>query len=423
MRLRIDVTGKGMTPGLGADFGRLWTANAISNLGDGVTGVAAPLLVASLTDSPTLVAGAVFAQQLPWLLLSLPSGAYVDRLDRRRLLVGVNLARGALLAGLAAAVWGGVATIPVLYVAFFLVGVGETVADSTSVALLPGIVPADRLADANARLVGTYLVGGQLAAPPFGAWLFVAAAALPFAFDAASFLTAALLVAPLLRRHGPAPRTPDRPARTLRGEIAEGLRWLWRHRTLRLLAVCVAVMNLAGAGTFAIWVLWARQRLGLQGVGFGALVTAYAVGGLLGTLLASRLETALGPATLLRAGLLIEAGSQLSLALTRSPWIAGATLVLFGTHATVWGVVTVSLRQRLVPDRLRGRVGSVYFLFDLGGASLGTLLGGGLASVLGITAPFWLGSGAVALLAVGAWRRLAPTALASSPPVGLDGAA
>jgi predicted MFS family arabinose efflux permease len=165
----------------------------------------------------------------------------------------------------------------------------------------------------------------------------------------------------------------------------------------------------------------ARQRLGLQGVGFGALVTAYAVGGLLGTLLASRLETALGPATLLRAGLVIEAGSQLSLALTRSPGVAGATLVLFGAHAIVWGVVTVSLRQRLVPDQLRGRVGGVYFLFDLGGASLGTLLGGGLASVLGITAPFWLGSGAVALLAVGAWRRLAPAALASFPPVGLDG--
>jgi Transmembrane secretion effector len=114
-------------------------------------------------------------------------------------------------------------------------------------------------------------------------------------------------------------------------------------------------MNLAGAGTFAIWVLWARQRLGLQGVGFGALVTAYAVGGLLGTLLASRLETALGPATLLRAGLVVEAGSQLSLALTRSPWVAGATLILFGVHAIVWGVVTVSVRQRLVPDRLRGR--------------------------------------------------------------------
>jgi predicted MFS family arabinose efflux permease len=319
-----------------------------------------------------------------------------------------------VLAGLAVALWADLASIPVLYAAFFLFGTGETLADSASVALLPGIVPAERLASAYARLLGTYLVGNQLLAPPFGAWLFVVAAALPFALDAASFLAAALLVAPLGRRHGPAPRPPRRP-RPLRAEIAEGLGWLWRRRTLRLLAVCLAVMNLAGAGTFAIWVLWARQRLGLGGVGFGTLVAAYAAGGLLGTLLASRLEAALGPATLLRAGLCVEAGGQLVLALTRSPWIAGATLVLFGAHAMVWGVVTVSLRQRLVPERLRGRVNSVYFLFDLGGASLGTLLGGGLAAAVGITAPFWLASGAVALLAVAAWRQLGPDGLGSSP--------
>jgi MFS family permease len=350
------VTGKNLRPRLGADFARLWTANAISNLGDGAAGVAAPLLVASLTDSPALVAGAVFVQQLPWLLFSLPAGAYVDRLERRRLLVGVNLARGALLAGLAVMVWGGVATIPVLYLAFLLFGTAETIADSTSVALLPSIVPPDGLARANARLLGTYLVGNQLIAPPFGAWLFVVAPALPFALDAASFLAAALLVAPLLWRHPPAPQAVRR--RTLRAEIGEGLRWLWHHRTLRLLAVCVGVMNLAGAGSFAIWVLWARERVGLDGVGF-------------------------------------------------------ATLVLFGAHATIWGVVSVSLRQRIVPDQLRGRVNSVYFLFDLGGAALGTLLGGGLAAILGITAPFLLGSGAVALLTLAAWPRLTPDVLAS----------
>jgi MFS family permease len=413
------VTGKNLRPRLGADFARLWAANAISNLGDGAAGVAAPLLVASLTESPALVAGAIFVQQLPWLLFSLPAGAYVDRLERRRLLVGVNLARGALLAGLALMVWGDAATIPLLYLAFLLFGTAETIADSTSVALLPSIVPSEGLARANARLLGTYLVGNQLIAPPFGAWLFVLAPALPFAVDAASFLAAALLVAPLLWRHPPAPPGAQRPPRPLRAEIGEGLGWLWHHPTLRLLAVCVGVMNLAGAGSFAIWVLWARERLGLHAVGFGALVTAYTLGGLLGTLLASRLETRFGPATLLRAGLCIEAASQLSLALTRTPWIAGATLVVFGAHATIWGVVSVSLRQRIVPDQLRGRVNSVYFLFDLGGAALGTLLGGGLAAVFGITAPFLLGSGAVALLTLAAWPRFTPDALAS-PTTDLD---
>jgi MFS family permease len=403
--------GPGRAAGLGGDFAKLWTANAVSNLGDGVTRVAAPLLMASLTGDPALVAGAVLAQQLPWLLLSLPSGAYVDRLDRRRLLVAVNLLRGAAMAGLAVTVWGGAVSVPVVYTALFLLGVGGTLADNASFALLPAIVPADRLARANARLMAGYLVANQLLGGPLGAWLFVVAAALPFGFDAASFVVGAGLIAGLRPRPA-AVAAPPRP-RPLRVDIAEGVRWLWRQRTLRLLAVCLGLMNLTGAGTFAIWVLWARERLGVRGVGFGVLVTAYAAGGLLGTMLAGRLEARLGAAVLLRAGLVVEALCQLSLALTRRPLVAGVTLVLFGAHAMVWGVVTVSLRQRVVPDRLRGRVNSVYFLFDLGGAALGTLAGGLLARALGITAPFWLAFAAMALLAAAAWRRLTPAALAA----------
>jgi hypothetical protein len=151
--------------------------------------------------------------------------------------VAVNLLRGAALAGLAVAVWGGAVSVPVVYAALFLLGVGGTLADNASFALLPAIVPADRLARANARLMAGYLVANQLAGGPLGAWLFVVAAALPFGFDAASFVVGA-------------------------GLIAEGVRWLWRQRTLRLLAVCLGLMNLTGAGTFAIWVLWARERLG-----------------------------------------------------------------------------------------------------------------------------------------------------------------
>jgi MFS family permease len=405
--------GPGRAAGLGADFAKLWTANTVSNLGDGVTGVAGPLLMASLTGDPALVAGAALARQLPWLLLSLPSGAYVDRLDRRRLLVAVNLLRGAVLAGLAVTVWSGAVTVLLVYAAFFLLGTGETLADNASFALLPGIVPADRLARANARLMAGYLVGNQLAAGPFGAWLFVVAAALPFGFDAASFVVAAALVATLRHRREPAEAAPQGRPRRLRADIAEGVRWLWRQPTLRLLAVCLGLMNLTGAGTFAIWVLWARERLGAEGLGFGVLVTAYAVGGLLGTMLASRLEGVLGAAVVLRGGLVVEAVSQLSLALTRTAWVAGATLVLFGAHAMVWGVVTVALRQRLVPGRLLGRVNSVYFLFDLGGAALGTLLGGLLARALGITAPFWVAFAAMTVVAAAAWRRLTPAALAA----------
>lgn len=377
---------------LGPDFHRLWIASAVSNLGDGVTLVAAPLLVASLTPDPAAVAAAALAPQLPWLLLSLVSGALVDRLDRRRLIVAVNLGRALVLAALAGAVLAGLATVPLVCVAFFLTGVGETLVDTAAGALLPSVVPADRLEQANSRLSATFVIGNQFVAKPLGAYLFVLAAALPFGFDATTFGLAALLLALLRWRPPPAtPPAPTRPRRSLRAEVAEGVRALWAVPVLRTLAGCIAVMNVAFCAAFAAFVLYARQRLGLAEVGYGLLLTASALGGLAGSALATRLRSRVGTPALLRAGLLIEIGLQLVLATTRHAVVAGAALAVWGGHAMVWGVLVVSLRQRLVPDRLRGRVNSVYALADLGGAALGTVTGGILARAAGsLLAAFWL---------------------------------
>jgi MFS family permease len=374
---------------LGPNFAKLWTASAISNVGDGVTLAAGPLLVASLTRDPALVAGAMFAQQLPWLLFSLISGAYVDRLDRRRLIVVVDVLRGVVIGGLALAVWNGAATLPLVYAAVFLLGTGETLAVNASVALLPAVVPKEALSRANAWLGGVQIVGTQLLGPPFGAWLFVAAAALPFGFDAATFLIAAVLIAALRRSRTVVPvGVPQR--RSLRVDIAEGVRWLWHHRLLRMLALSLCLMNITLSGIMGILVLFARQRLGLGPVGYGLLLAAIAVGGVVGTATVGRLERRFGAATLLRAGLVIEAATDLSLGMTRSAWVAGVILAVFGVHAMVWGVLTVSLRQRVTPAGLLGRVNSVYYLFGVGGSAVGALMGGLLARGLGITAPFWL---------------------------------
>ncbi|MEH0843782.1 MFS transporter [Micromonospora sp. CPCC 205711] len=399
-------------PRLGRDFARLWTANAVSNLGDGVTMVAGPLLVASISDEPAAVAAAALAPQLPWLLFALVSGALVDRLDRRRLIVGVNLARGAVLAALAVAVVTGTATVPVVCLAFFLTGVGETLADTASGALLPSVVSAEQLERANSRLFATFVVGNQFAAKPLGAYLFTVGAALPFTVDAASFGLAALLVALLRWRPVPPPvdAAPAGERRSLRADIAAGVRALWSVPVLRALAGCIAVMNVAFCAAFAVFVLYARQRLGLGEVGYGLLLTASAAGGLAGTALATRLRARFGTPNLLRAGLLIEVGLQVVLATTRQPWVAGAALAVWGVHAMVWGVLVVSLRQRLVPDRLRGRVNSVYALADLGGAAIGTALGGVLAQTTGlVTAPFWAAAGVLTVLTAAVWRRLGAT--------------
>jgi MFS family permease len=387
---------------LGADFSKLWTAAAVSNLGDGVTIAAGPLLIASLTTDPALVAGAVFVQQVPWLLFALVSGAYVDRLDRRRLVVAVNLIRAAALATLTGTVATGTATVPVGYLVLFLLGCGETLADPAAAALLPAIVAPERLAVANARLMATFTIANQFAAKPLGAWLFAVGAALPFGVDAVSFAASAALFAAI--RGAPVPLRE--PASRVRTDIAVGVRWLWGHRRLRTLAVSMGLGNVAFCAAFATFVLYAQQRLGLGDVGYGLLLTTFAVGGLAGTLLAPRLQRRVGATALLRAGLFVEAITHLALASTREAAVAGGILVLFGAHTMVWGVIVVTLRQQVVPADLLGRVGSVYALLDLGGAAIGTLLGGGLARWLGLTAPFWIAGATMTAIAVLAWRPL-----------------
>ncbi|RSM85037.1 MFS transporter [Kibdelosporangium aridum] len=380
------------------DFHKLWTASAVSNLGDGVTIAAGPLLVAQLTQNPALVAGAPFMQQLPWLLFALLSGAYVDRVDRRKLVVLVNVLRGLVLAILAVTIAADVVSIPIVYATYFLLGLGETFADTASAALLPAIVPKEKLASANAKLMATFTISNQFAAKPLGAWLFAAAAALPFAVDAVSFLIAAALVAAV--RKAPA---PEKPRKT---NIKEGVRWLMNHRVLRTLATTMGVANVVFCAAFAIFVLYVQQRLGLDEIGYGVLLTTFAVGGLIGTAIAARLQTRFPARVLLRAGLIVETLTHLILAVTDNWLVAGTILVVFGVHTMVWGVIVVTMRQRVVPDSLLGRVTSVYMLLDLGGAALGSLIGGLIAQALGVTAPFWIAAGVMVLICVAAWRPL-----------------
>ncbi|WP_283137809.1 MFS transporter [Rhizohabitans arisaemae] len=387
---------------LGADFSKLWTATAISNIGDGITMAAGPLLIASLTADPAAVAAAVFVQQLPWLLFALISGAYVDRVDRRRLIVVVNLLRGLALAALTVTVATDLVSLPVVYLTLFLLGAGETLADTAAGAILPAVVPPERLAGANARLMATFTLGNQFLAKPLGAALFVVAAALPFGVDALTFLVAAALMAWVR----PIPAQPSEPSAGLRAEIAAGVRWLWRHRLMRTLTVSMGLSNVVFGAAFSVFVLYVQQRLGLSELGYGLLLTTFGVGGLVGTGLAARLQARFGAAVLLRAGLVVEASTHAVLALATTAWIAVPTLVFFGIHAMVWGVIAVTLRQRVVPPDLLGRVGSVNALFDVGGSALGALLGGLLASTLGITAPFWTAAVVVTVITIVAWRRL-----------------
>ncbi len=383
-------------------FTRHWTAVAITNLGDGVLLAAGPLLVATVTTDPVAVSAAMFAQQLPWLLFALTGGALADRLPRRTLVVAGNLVRATAMAALAAVVAAGTPALWQLYLVSFLFGTIETVADTAHSALIVDSVPADQLGRANARLYLTAMLNNQLAGPPLGAFLFGLSVAVPFGLHAVACTLAALIVLRVPFQHRPPPANT-----TLRADIADGVRWLWRNAGLRILAVCIFVMNFAGVGAFAIWVLYGKQHLGLTDTQYGLFIATGAVGGICGAWAYNRLETRFGQTTLLRAGLVIEALTYLALASTSDPWVAGAIMTVFGVHAIVWGSVSATARQRATPSALLGRVGSVYQLASVGGSVFGALLGGFVAARFGLLAPFWVAFAMVAVMTVLAWRRLA----------------
>ena len=386
---------------LGRSFRWLLAASIVNSAGDGIALSAGPLLVASQTRDPFLVSMALLSEYLPVLLFGVIGGAAADRLDRRRMVIVVNLARAAVLAVLVATIVSGNVNIGVVLVALFVLGTAETFADSASSTLLPSLVSREDLGVANARMQGASLLTNDLLTPPIGAFLFVAGMALPFATNATCFVLGALLVSRVVT----SVRIELRERLGFRAEMAEGIRWLAAHPPMRTLALTIFAFNVTYGAAWSVLVLYAGERLGMNAVGFGLLTTAAAVGGVAGMVIYGRLERRFALADIMRGGLLIETATHLSLALTTSPQVALATMVVFGTHEFVWGTLATVVRQRAVPDELLGRVGGVYRVAIVGGLVIGTPLGGLLAKTFGITAPFWFGFVGSALLVAILWRQ------------------
>ena len=386
-----------MASGLGPEYRKLWTASTISNVGDGVTLVAAPLLAASLTRDPLLIAGVAFVKQLAWLLFSLHAGALIDRLDRRLLMGYVDFFRTALIGFLGIAVLPDFVGRPLLYAVFFLIGAAEPLFDNASVAVLPAVVDREDLQKANGRLFAAQIVMGEFVGPPLGGFLFAFAAALPFMLDAGTFAAAAALVLALRGRFR-VERPEGAATTTLLQEISEGLRWLLRHRLLLTLALVLAAAGFAVEGVFAILVLYAQEILGLGEVGYGVLITAFAAGGVGGSLLAERVSGLLGTGRTISVIFLLEAAAFATLALTTNPFLAGAMIALDALAGTIWNVVTISLRQELIPERLLGRVFSAFRMVGFGGMALGALASGLLAREFGLTIPFWVAAATMVIL-------------------------
>jgi len=380
--------------------------------------VAVPLLAVRLTRSASAVALVAVAGRLPWLLFALHAGALADRLDRRRTMIVVNAARGAALVGFAALVEADVATLAWLYVLAFLLGVGETLFDTSAQSIMPSVVRRDQLTRANGRLYAAELTTNQFIGPPLGGAIAGVALAWAFAGSGAAYVLAAVALLAVrgrfrAERHGPPTR--------LRSDIAEGLRYLWGHGLLRRLALLVGAMNLVASAAFALFVLFAVEPgpLGLSELGFGVLLTAGAIGSLAGTVLAPRVEQRAGRRRVLVGAVALMGLPFLAVATTTSVVLVGATAAIGGAASVTWNVVTVSLRQRIVPDRLLGRVNSGYRLLAWGTMPLGAALGGLAGEVLGVRTVFGLAAAASVALV---WPALAITDAAIDAAEGGDGA-
>ena len=384
---------------LGPNYIKLWTASAISNLGDGVRWVALPLLAVTLTRDPAKVAAIDLAASLPWFLFALIAGALVDRLDRRKVMVIANVFRAVVMGVLAALVVTENFSLAVIYALAFLLGTAETMFDNAAQAIIPRVVDHSLLERANGRLVAAELTANQFVGPPLGGFLFAIVAALPFLVDAGSFAISALLIF-LVAGSFRSPRDEALPATRLRQEIAEGLRWLWGQRLLRNMAIYVGLQNMMSNACFSIFVLFALRILDVSGAGYGVLLSSLAVGSLLGGLTAARVADRIGRGRTLFLTVTLAALSYVVMGTSSNPYVVGAGAALLGWPITAWNVITVSLRQSLIPDRLLGRVNSVYRLLAWGTIPIGAALGGLLGRVFGLRTPFYVAAVVHGLLAI-----------------------
>jgi MFS family permease len=385
---------------LGANYWKLWSSSVVSNLGDGVAMIAYPWLASAITRNAVLIALIAVVQRLPWLLFTLPAGVITDRVDRRKLMLWMNVLRTIITVVVAIVVFGQSSTLPapdeisggtdattnwILYltlvIAALVFGMAEVLYDNAAQTILPAIVEPEGLERANGNLWGAEMVMNSFIGPPVGSVLIGVAFVFPFFFDAGSFAISAallLLVAGTFR--------VDRDETELEakvdwwGEIKEGVTWLWRHPLLRPMAIILGFLNALASVVFATFVLFAQEILGVTAFVFAILGAAGAIGGVLGSVLAPRISKAIGSGASLYTTFIAMAATTAVIGFTSNWIVAFVAFAISSFFGVLWNVITVSLRQTIIPDHLLGRVNSVYRFFAWGMMPVGLAVGGLLVS-------------------------------------------
>ena len=420
-----------MAKPLGASYWKLWTATAISNLGDGVSMVAYPWLASAVTRSPILIAAAGFASRLPWLIFTLHAGVLTDRFDRRKLIVAMDFMRGVLTVFVGLVVFFNKDSFPALdelttitnletnwpiyftlLITAFLFGLAEVLRDNSAQTLMPSVVDKENLEKANGRMWSAESLTNSFIGPPLGSLLIGIAIFIPFFFDAVSFFFAVALIASLKGTFKPVADDKPREKINFKAEIKEGYAWLWAHPLLRPMAIILGSMNGIDTMVGAVYILFAQEVLHTSVFTFAILGTAGAVGGTIGGILAPKVSAKIGSGPSLSLALAAAPLGALVIGVTSSWQVVWVVTVVESFVAILWNTITVSLRQSIIPTHLLGRVNSVYRFFAWGSIPIGMFVGGGLVSALthvlsrenALRAPYLIGMALGLLL----WALAAP---------------
>lgn len=430
---------------LGSSYRKVYVATAFSNVGDGMAGIAYPWLASAITRNPLLVALVAGVQRLPWLFFTLPAGVITDRVDRRRAMVVMDVLRGLFTVFVALAVLGEQDVLPgpdeldqvagtrtglylLLLVATLLLGCAEVLRDNCNQTFLPSIVEPQHLERANGRIWGIESAANTFIGPPIGSLLLVVAFSLPFFVDAGTFFVAAALIA-LIPGTFRAARPEHAVSGTWRAELNEGVRWLWAHPLLRAMAIILGVMNMASMVSGSVLILYAQDVLHVTPLTFTLMGFGFAVGAIVGSYSAPWLSKRLGSGTCLALTLWSGALTQALVGVV-SWWPVVAVVFAAGTLlGSTWNVITVSLRQTIIPSHLLGRVNSVYRFFAWGMMPVGAAIGGFTVWAVNLVASremalrsVWLVSGALHLVLYLVGRRVLTTErLEAARAAALDG--
>jgi MFS family permease len=389
----------------GPAFKKLWSASAASNLADGLLRTAAPLLAVTLTKDPFLISALGALILLPWLLFAIPIGGIVDRVNRRQLLALANLIRFGSIALLAVTVGFELITLPILFAASFLFGIGEVLYDTTIQSMIPQVLEKNQLDRGNAQLQVTSVTLGEMIGAPVGGFLFAASIALPFYFGAFGVVLAGILIFTIPRSYSIHEDPTAEPPKRQRfwSDIRFGLKYLIGNETLRKLVLLTSTLGFFYSAATSTLVLFVTEQLGAPATVFGFLFAAGAVGALLGALIAPKLSERFSRGKALAVAIVIA--GLLTVLQGLSPNYIVLAIIAAGTSLviSVWNILLMSIYHQIIPTELFGRIHGARRTLVWGLMPPGALLGGLIAGI-DLRLPFLLAGGFSLIAAIVGYR-------------------